>query len=470
MSRESKVIRNTSILAAQHILINAITIFVVAYIARKLGKQDYGIYSLAFAFPMIFEYVGSLGLRPLALRELSRDRENAIDYLGKMIPIRIVLILLTAVIVFMAALTLKYETKIIYAVVIAIGSSICEQLSRIVLDVFQAFEEMGRIAFRDVTVRIFTAAASISVLLVGYGLFAVCLVYMAGSVLGLLINVWMYRRRFAIPKMRIDYKFLRHSLNESKSFILIGFASALYNRIDILLLSKLTDSGSLGIYNASANLFFRLNFIADALATASFPALCELYWTNREEANNIFNKALLPLLILSLPIAVGGFILSKQIITLIYGGSYVESSKVFSIFIITTPIMFLNTLLVSSLNAVKQQRFVAMAVSGTVAASLIMNFLFINWIGYVGAAVAELLAKIFLFLIVLQASRRYLKYSLEANSILSILGSVAILGLISYMASPLRVYITIPLAAAVYYICLKVSGQVKSIRLPGRIF
>lgn len=470
MSREARVVRNSTILTLQYLLINIITIFVIGYIARHLGKEDYGVYSLAFAFPLIFESVGSLGLRILALREMSRDREHAIDYLGNVVPIRAVLLLLMAATIFIAALLLRYETRIIYAIIIAIGSAVCEQFSRIILDVFQAFEEMGKVASRDITVRLFTASMSIFMLLRGHGLYAVCLVYLAGSILGLIINIWMYSRRFEYPKMRFEYKFLRDSLKESSMYILIGFAVALSSKVDIVLVSKLTDSTSLGIYNASLNLFSRLDFVADAVATASFPALCELYWTYREEANTIFSKAVLSMLILSLPIAIGGFILSEKIITFIYGSNYIESAKVFSILILSTPLIFLDVLLVSSLNAIKQQRFVAMAVSVTVVVSFILNFLFIHWIGYVGAAVATLITKIFFFIFILFGAQRFLKYSFDAKTVASILVSLVCLGYIAYMARSFSIYITIPLAGAVYLACLKVSGQFKNIRILGRTF
>jgi O-antigen/teichoic acid export membrane protein len=470
MSREAKVLKNSAILTLQHIIINIVTIFVVGYIARTLGKQDYGVYSLAFAFPIFFDFIGSFGLRLLALREIACDRENAIVYLGKIIPARILLIFLMALTILIAALVLQYESKIIYAILIATCAAVCEQFSRIIVDVFQAFEEMGNVVFRDIFVRVFTAASSIFVLLLGYGLYAVCFVYLIGSVLGLVLNIWIYKRRFQFPKLKYDYNFIRASLKEGSSYVLIGFASALYTKIDILLLSKMVDSGSLGIYVASLNLVIRLGFIGDAVATAVFPALSELYWTNREEANIIFNKAVLSILLMSLPIAIGGFILSEPIIILIYGSSYLESATVFSIFIVLVPLGFIISLLVSSLNAIRQQRFVAIALSIAAVVSFILNYLFISWMGYIGAAVATLLVVIFFFTLMMYGTWRYYKFQLSINMIVSILFALICLGYITYIARFLGLYITIPLAAASYYACLKVSGQFKNVDFAGKIF
>lgn len=465
VSRESKVVRNSAILAAQHIIINLIAIVVVGYIARKLGKQDYGVFALAFGFPAIFEFIGTLGLRPLIIREIARDKDKSLEFLGKVIPAQAVLIVLMTIFILISAKVLNYENRIIYAIIIAAGSTVCEQFSRIILDFFQAFEEMGKVALRDVTVRVFTAVASVSVILLGYGLYAVCLVYFAGSLLGLLINIWLFRRRFGFPRMELDLVFLRVIFKEGSSYIFIGFAASLSPKIDILLISKMADTSSLGIYCASLNLFSKLNFMSDTIATASFPAMSELFWTDREKANNIFNKALLTIILLALPVAVGGFMVSKQLITLIYGSSYNETVKVFSIMVCSVPLMFVNTLLHSSLCAVKQQNFVAKINLTGVAVSFIANVICIKLLGYIGAAVAKLITQLVWFVLGTYGSRNYFKLNLGAKTIQSILFSLIFLGGVTYVTIPFGIFVTIPLAVAVYYMCLKVSGLSQNIRV-----
>jgi O-antigen/teichoic acid export membrane protein len=110
-----------------------------------------------------------------------------------------------------------------------------------------------------------------------------------------------------------------------------------------------------------------------------------------------------------------------------------------------------------------------MAISVATVAGLIISYLFINWIGYIGAAVAYFLMGNFLLIILFYGSRRYYRYDLSFNTIISIFVSLICLGCITYMTSRFGIFIAIPLAAAVYYACLKVAGQLTNTRLFGRL-
>ena len=458
MSRTRKVFLNSAILTIQQVLLNIISIFIVGYTARKLGHEDYGIYSLAFAFQAIFLFLGSFGLRPLTIRELARNREAAFDFLGKIIPARIIFIGLMVITVILSAFLLDYDRRIIVAIVITIGGCVFDQLSRIILDVFQAFEEMGKVAIRDIIVRIFTAIATVAILLVGYGLYHVCFVYTAGALLGLIINIYLYLKRFPCPRIIFDYDFIRISVKEGGSYLVIGLASVLYTKIDVVLLSKMTDNATVGIYSASANLFYRLNFIADAIATAVFPAVSQLYWTDKVEANNVFSKSFFAIVLISVPVTVGGLILSDELITFIYGNSYHGTVRIFAIMVCSIPFLFLSTLFNFTLGAIGEQRFVAKVLVATTAVNLILNIIFISLFGPEGAAGALLLTHLLCFFALWVGIRNYLSLKLSLKQIISVLLSVVVLAVVTYLLKPIGILITIPTAVLVYYICLRVTG------------
>ena len=290
MSRFGRVARNSMLMGLQQVAVNLLSIVVVGYVARKLGQSDYGVFSLAFAFTGFFVFLGHLGLRTLTIREVAKERENAQEFLGKIIPARLFLIALMTTIIPLTAILLKYDTKTILIVAIAAMATMFEQLSRIMSDIFQAHEEMGKVAFRDIIVRLFTGVVSLAVLYYGYRLIAVSCIYVVGAIIGLVINVLLYNQRFAWPKLQCDYVFIWNNIKEGLSFMVLGMASTLYAHVDVFIISKLLDIQSVGIYNASANLFYRLSFIADAVATASFPAIAQMYWQNRLGAKLCTNE------------------------------------------------------------------------------------------------------------------------------------------------------------------------------------
>lgn len=410
MSRIGRVARNSLLLGLQQVAVNLLSVVVVGYIARKLGQTDYGVFSLAFTFTVSFAFLGHLGLRTLTIREVAKERENAQEYLGKIIPARLILITLMTAAIPLAAICLQYDSKTVIIVSIAAVSAMFEQLSRILSDIFQAHEEMGKVAFRDIAVRVFTGLAAIAVLYLGHRLEAVSWMYVLGAVIGLLINMLLYNHRFAWPKLQVDFPFIWHNIKEGLVFMVLGMASTLYAHIDVFIISKLLDMQSVGIYNASANLFYRLCFIADAVATASFPAIAQLYWQNKSEASNVLTKSLCGVLVVSVPTAVGGWMLADDIITLIYGTGYALSADVFKILIVSSPFMFFSLLLNYALGAIKMQGVVLKIIIILLVLNTIINIGIIPIYGIIGCAAVTFATECIGFFVFLAIGLKYFNF------------------------------------------------------------
>lgn len=410
MSRIGKVAKNSMILGLQHVVANLLSVFVVGYIARKLGKVDYGVFSFAFTFTVIFSFIGDFGLRTLTIREVAKEREHSSEYLSKVIPARLFLIALMTAVSPLAAIILHYDAKIVGIVAIAALAAMFEQLSRIINDIFQAHEEMGKVAFRDISVRVFSGLVSIAVLYYGYGLVAVGWVYVIGTIMGLAINIILYNKRFQWPKIQIDYAFIWKNIQEGLSFMILGMASTMYASIDVFIISKLLNMESVGVYNASASLFYRLNIIADAVATASFPAIAQLYWQEKQVADNVLTKSLCGIFVISIPTAVGGYILSGDIIAMIYGGDYEGSSIVFQILIVSLPLMFLSIQLNYALGAIRLQNKLLKFMLTLLFIKIIANFILVSIFGLVGSALATFSTELIGFCFLIYFSKIYFEF------------------------------------------------------------
>ncbi|WP_136807957.1 flippase [Desulfosediminicola flagellatus] len=397
-SRIFRVAKNSAILGLQQVAVNLLSIVVVGYVARSLGKVDYGIFSLAFTFSIFFAFLGQLGLRTLTIREVARERGKANVYLGKIIPARILLIGIMTAVIPMVAMIMQYDKKAVYIIFIAALANMFEQLSKIISDIFQANEEMGKVAVRDILVRIFTGVASIVVLKVGCGLVTVSWVYVIGAMLGLSFNAYLYNRRFEFPALSVDLKFIWTNIKEGLSFMLLGMASTMYTNVDVFLISKIQDLQSVGVYNAAANLFYRLSFVADAVATASFPAIAQLYWKDYQGASEVMSKSINGIILLSVPTAIGGWLLADDIILLIFGQEYLLSADVFKILIVSVPFLFISLQIRYSLGAIKLQGTVLKVVLVGLVVNIVLNCIVIPIYGVIGAACATLFTEILTFI------------------------------------------------------------------------
>jgi len=459
VSRIRRVARNSIILGLQQVIVNLLSVFVVGYIARKLGKFDYGVFSLAFTFSVFFSFLGDLGLRTLTIREVARDRDQSNEYLGKIIPARLFLIFLMTAAIPLAAILSRYDSKTIAIVVIAALAAMFEQLSRIISDIFQAYEEMGKVAFRDISVRLFTGITSVVVLFYGYGLVAVSWIYVAGAFIGLIFNVVLYHNRFLWPKLQLNYFFIWTNVKGGLSFMVIGMASTLYARVDVFIISKLLDMQSVGIYNASANLFYRLGFIADAVATASFPAIAQLYWNERSEACNILSKSLGGILIIAIPTAVGGWILADEIILMIYGNAYASSSFVFKILIASVPFMFFSLQLNYAIGAIRLQNICLKIILLSLVIKIMLNIAIIPIYGVDGAAVTTFITESIGFVMFIYISIKHFELSGIINIVKILIVPTIVMGLSLYLVERFGLVTSILTGAITFFFMIFLVGK-----------
>jgi O-antigen/teichoic acid export membrane protein len=192
---------------------------------------------------------------------------------------------------------------------------------------------------------------------------------------------------------------------------------------------------SVGVYNVSANLFYRLNFIGDAVATAIFPAIAQLYFKNKSEASNILTKSLSCILIISIPISVGGLMLADDIIVLIYGDGYASSSDVFRVLISAVPFSFLTMQLYCALGAIKLQGTLLRVTLLLLTTNFIVNILIVPIYGIVGAACAKLITECIGFITLLIISLKYFNISETLRSVKIIILPICAMALMVYYTS-----------------------------------
>ena len=80
MNTVQTIAKNTGVLFAANIITNILSLILVIYIARYLGDVIYGKYSFALIFTGMFGVLTNLGLDPLIIREVAKDKSKASKY------------------------------------------------------------------------------------------------------------------------------------------------------------------------------------------------------------------------------------------------------------------------------------------------------------------------------------------------------------------------------------------------------
>jgi len=183
-----------------------------------------------------------------------------------------------------------------------------------------------------------------------------------------------------------------------------------------------------GWYVTAHKLTYALEFIPSAFGVSIFPALSDYYINSKEKLAKTFEKAMHYLLILSVPISIGIFILAEKIIISLYGEVFAASIMPLRILIVGLVVIFLNFPVGAFLNACNKQVINTRNMGITVLINIILNIFLIREYTFNGAAVAALISGFVLFFLGLRWVGKVIEY--DKKFLLKSLGKTIFAGII----------------------------------------
>jgi O-antigen/teichoic acid export membrane protein len=172
----------------------------------------------------------------------------------------------------------------------------------------------------------------------------------------------------------------------------VGF-SAIYNRIDVIIITKLLGYEQTGLYTAAYKFLDILNFFPASVSHVLFPVLAGFMAKNLlTDVKLTLEKYLRLMLAAALPVAVGGMVLSKALIVFIAGSKFASSASVLAILIWAAAILFVyipvNSLIISQLT-----KKAALVTGANVLVNIVGNILLIPIYGIKAAAVMTVISE-----------------------------------------------------------------------------
>ena len=330
MKTEARVLKNTFVMTVQPLLLNVISLFAIAYIARMLGAADFGVFNLAILFSSLFYPLGILGLQNLMIRDISsiRDQRDAVrEYVGKGLPLRASIILFTMVLLIVSALCMNYSGRVTQAICFAGIILAFQLLSESICDIFSGFERMEFTAFTLLVSGLTLTGLSVLQLYLGQGLFGVLGAYAVGQFLGWIVAILLMVKLISTVRFEVDFAYWKEKARKGLPFVGTSLMWAAIMRLDTLFLSKIATAENLGYYMTGMLLVTKINIIPEALSSAIYSAVANLYSRKQNsEIQSIYRKFLTLSLLFALPICVETTFFSADIISLIFGVQYGEAS------------------------------------------------------------------------------------------------------------------------------------------------
>ncbi len=362
---------------------------IVIAAARILGAAEYGVFAYAMAIAGFLTIFADIGLSSVLTRESVKAPELRQKYFATAFSIKIVLVFLNILLVlFVAPWLTKIEAAKPLLPIIAL-IIVFDTLREFGFGLNRAMERMEREAVIKVITNLAIVIFGFTFLLQFQSARGLAFAYMIGSGIGFLATVWLLRA-FARDLSKIDKSLIKPILATAWPIGLLAVLGAIMINTDMVMLGWWLDSTRVGYYAAAQKIVQLFYVVPALLASAAFPIFTRLTQFNPDRFKQVMEKMAAAAFAVALPLAIGGVLLSSQLITLLYGAEYAPASLTFAILITTLLIVFPSVIITNGLFAFNEQRQFAFYVAIGALSNAFFNYLLIPSYGIEGAAVATI--------------------------------------------------------------------------------
>jgi O-antigen/teichoic acid export membrane protein len=461
----------------------ALVFLALAYFAlfRYLKPFGSGQYQFVLSYVLLFSTVVDFGIQQFITKKISEDPAQTKTYFQNFFTFEALAAVLLYAILITIAYFRHYDHVVFQAIAITGLGMVANALTYPFLAVMAAFQDLRKVALINflnscVNIGIIFAAIIFHRYIVFLG--SVQLIF---GILDLILYRQFVKKHLPNPQVfkaifRFEPRLIGNILKQGWPFaLLVGF-SAIYNRIDVVLITALKGYVQTGYYTAAYKIFDLLGFFPAVVSYTLFPFFTGLMAKKAlAEVKHNLEKYLRLMIAGALPMAIGGTLLSSRLISLVAGPGYASAAPVLAILIWAPAILFIyipvNSIVISQLT-----KKALMITGANVIVNTVGNLLLIPHFGIKASAaltvLSESLQGIFYFYFVYKNITHFSFVPLFFKPLLSALVMGAALWPIRYYS----LIISLPVGAAVYILMIFITGfagkedlkVIKSLLSPAR--
>ena len=431
------------------------------YISRVLGAANYGKVTFTQSIISYFSLIAALGISNYAIREGAALRGKVTELNKFFSEIYILNLISTFIAYILLFLTVVFVNKLHeYSILILILSATI-LLTTVGVDwIYTVYEDFSYITIRSILTQIVSLFLMFILVRQKDDYVTYAFVLMVSSGAANILNMFHARKyfRFHFCKIKDTFKHL-------KSVFILFFNNimiSIYINSDTTIIGFMRGDYEVGLYSAVSKLYSVIKNVINAIIVVAIPK-ASYYINNKENKkyNILINKIINCVITFLFPTVTGLFIESRFIVTLISGDEYAESyialrflcvAMFFSLF----AAIFTNLVLLPF----RQETLILKASTISAFVNIVLNFLFIHYWGYTGAALTTALAEFIVAIICYKKSKRYFELKINVKDcIVCIFGCVGIvcICILSHLLFSYTIFnefITIIMAVICYFVIL----------------
>ncbi len=384
-----KLFGNILSLGTSEIVARGIAFFGIAFIARKLGPEGFGIIGFATAF---YSYLGlavTAGFNDVGAREVaSRPNEAANTAVNvSVVRFAVALIIFVAVSLFVLLFEIRENTEL---VILLMSLS----LFALAIDtswVYKGLERNHRVGIAVILGQVLYVGALLLFVKDVNDVLIVPLAQFVGEMSAALLLLIPLLIPFG--KIKLNLREGWQLLQSSGYLTVTRILRAIIYSFDIVLIGFWLGEREVGLYTAPYRICFVFVAIAAAIHISYLPSITRAFADGTGQAQEVANRAINLGATIAAPMVVGGMILAAPLLEFIFGAEYIEGAMAFRLLLLSIGFIFIhavnhNLLLVSHRTKTEMKIYMIAA-----AINILLNLIFIRRYGIVGAATVTAIAE-----------------------------------------------------------------------------
>jgi PST family polysaccharide transporter len=371
----------------------------IILIARVWGKVQLGQYVTIWAWLTLFLYVALFGLGEYISKEVGGRPEKGPMFLIHGLLFVLVTSLICGAVMVGGAVILGYPDAVKHGIMITALALPFSGFIVICQAVFMAFQKIKYIALASLTENILYLLSATVIIVNEYGLIPLIWALLCVKALASILNLIIVHAYVTPLQFKVNPDFLKKILAPVAAFGIIGIAGQIFMRIDVIMLSKMTDMASVSLYSSASKLIEVCCILPLTFYVMNLPVTARGYRDFRETVHEAIEVRTRQLFILVTLLFGFVYFFSEPILVLIYGKPFAGAEWMLKILMVSFFVMSAETVLAMSCQAAGYHT-TSMRISVSRAViNVVLNFILIPVYGGTGAALATLFSIILSFLL-----------------------------------------------------------------------
>ena len=361
------------------------------YLARVIGAEGLGVYSLTYSVITYFALVANLGIEKYGNREIAKNRNNRVVRSQIFSEIYFFHVILSLIVIFVyfvyVAIVAKYKTYAAIQSLYLLGTLLSFTW------LFAGMEDFKKIVIRDSIIKIFVVIC-IFILVKDTDDLWLYILIMAFATLASSIVLWFHVSSYVDFK-KVQWRcIVKHIVPMIVLFVPVALEN-IYAYMDRIMLGYQSGIDQVGFYDNSTKVLISKSIIF-SLGTVMMPRMTALIEEKKDDKiNDYLVKSTEIVILLSAAFSFGTAAVAFEFPTIFWGSDFASCSWIIFVMAFSLPFQCISNEIRTHylIPASRNKQYMISAIVGTVF-NFASNFLLIPLLGAMGAAVTTLCSEV----------------------------------------------------------------------------